>query len=213
MSQLSVRGLRSAHVGPLDLDIASGECVALMGPSGSGKTLLMRLIADLDPGNGAVLLNGRARETWSAPQWRSQVVYQSAEPAWWAPTVAAHFPPQTLDAMRLLQPLLQHGRGTLQRLRLLLSGQTGRMSQRKSPLPGAHARCVMKKVDWCGGTPARTQFAAHRLHCHHLAQLQRCQAFSDLLLRYNIGKASAAILRQSSHKHLSLSSCNPTMLH
>lgn len=106
MSQLSVRGLRSAHVGPLDLDIASGECVALMGPSGSGKTLLMRLIADLDPGNGAVLLNGRARETWSAPQWRSQVVYQSAEPAWWAPTVAAHFPPQTQDAMRLLQPLL-----------------------------------------------------------------------------------------------------------
>ena len=106
MPRLSVRGLRSAHGGPFDLDIGDGECVSLMGPSGSGKTLFMRLIADLDPGVGEVRLNGRERDTWTAPQWRSQVVYQTAEPAWWAPSVAAHFPKQKLDAMRLLQPML-----------------------------------------------------------------------------------------------------------
>jgi ABC-type multidrug transport system ATPase subunit len=26
-----------------------------------------------------------------APEWRSQVVYQAAEPAWWEPTAGAHF--------------------------------------------------------------------------------------------------------------------------
>lgn len=82
MPQLSIRGLRSAHGGPFDLDIGRGECVSLMGPSGSGKTLFMRLIADLDPGSGDVWLGGRERGTWSAPQWRRQVIYQTAEPAW-----------------------------------------------------------------------------------------------------------------------------------
>ncbi|MDB5829298.1 MAG: hypothetical protein JWQ73_3518 [Variovorax sp.] len=104
--QLSIRALRSAHGGPFDLDIGRGECVSLMGPSGAGKTLFMRLVADLDPGVGEVRLNGRARETWSAPQWRSQVVYQTAEPAWWASGVAAHFQPHALDAVRRLLPLL-----------------------------------------------------------------------------------------------------------
>ena len=106
MPQLSIRGLRSAHGGPFDLDIGRGECVSLMGPSGSGKTLFMRLIADLDPGSGDVWLGGRERGTWSAPQWRRQVIYQTAEPAWWSGSVAAHFPPHTLDEIRGLLPLL-----------------------------------------------------------------------------------------------------------
>lgn len=40
----------------------------------------------------------------AAPQWRSQVMYQTAEPAWWESSVAAHFREHTLDAVQLLQP-------------------------------------------------------------------------------------------------------------
>lgn len=43
----------------IDLDIASGELVALLGPSGCGKTTLLRVIAGLEePDQGAIRLNG-----------------------------------------------------------------------------------------------------------------------------------------------------------
>jgi sulfate/thiosulfate transport system ATP-binding protein len=43
----------------IDLDIASGELVALLGPSGSGKTTLLRIIAGLEwPEEGEVLFDG-----------------------------------------------------------------------------------------------------------------------------------------------------------
>ena len=88
---LSIRGLRSSFCGPIDLDLARGECVPILGRSGSGKSAFLRLIADLDPASGEVRLDGRSRDDWPAPEWRRRVVYQAAEPAWWAPDVAAHF--------------------------------------------------------------------------------------------------------------------------
>jgi NitT/TauT family transport system ATP-binding protein len=43
----------------VDLDIGSGELVALLGPSGCGKTTLLRVIADLEQiSEGTVLVNG-----------------------------------------------------------------------------------------------------------------------------------------------------------
>ncbi|MDP7135288.1 MAG: ATP-binding cassette domain-containing protein, partial [Planctomycetota bacterium] len=44
-----------------DLDLEAGACVALSGPSGAGKSLLLRAIADLDPSDGRVSLEGDER--------------------------------------------------------------------------------------------------------------------------------------------------------
>ena len=44
----------------LDLEVGSGELVALLGPSGCGKTTLLRVIAGLEvPDEGAVLFHGQ----------------------------------------------------------------------------------------------------------------------------------------------------------
>jgi putative ABC transport system ATP-binding protein len=64
---LAVRGLTKTFAGPrprsvfagLDLDVASGEYVAIMGESGSGKSTLLNLIAGLDfPDSGSIALDG-----------------------------------------------------------------------------------------------------------------------------------------------------------
>ena len=62
---LSIRGLTKHYAGiaalsAVDLDIASGELIALLGPSGSGKTTLLRVIAGLlHPDDGHVLFGER----------------------------------------------------------------------------------------------------------------------------------------------------------
>ncbi len=90
--RLRLQGLRSPLAGPFDLAVAAGECVAVTGPSGSGKSLFLRMIADLDPNEGEVWLDGEARAALAAPAWRRRVSYAAAEPGWWAEQVAAHFP-------------------------------------------------------------------------------------------------------------------------
>ena len=89
---LTVRKLAVNGIAPFDLDIESGECVALTGPSGSGKTLVLRALADLDPNVGEVALDGEPRTAIAAPDWRRRVAYLAAEPGWWADRVAPHFP-------------------------------------------------------------------------------------------------------------------------
>ncbi|MGY4625442.1 ABC transporter ATP-binding protein [Bradyrhizobium sp. USDA 4486] len=87
---LTVRGLKRLHLS-VSFDLQDGECVALQGPSGVGKTLLLRSIADLDPNEGSVKLDGTLREAMPAPAWRRQVTYLAAEPGWWSDTVQEHF--------------------------------------------------------------------------------------------------------------------------
>ena len=83
--------LRTGHVGPVSVSVACGECVAILGASGSGKSLLFRAIADLDPNQGEVYLNGQSREEMPAYEWRRQVSFVPAETGWWADRVGEHF--------------------------------------------------------------------------------------------------------------------------
>ncbi|MFL6838389.1 MAG: ATP-binding cassette domain-containing protein [Bradyrhizobium sp.] len=87
---LTVSGLKRLHIS-VSFDLQDGECVALQGPSGVGKTLLLRSIADLDPNEGTVKLDGTLREAMPAPAWRKRVMYLAAEPGWWSDTVQEHF--------------------------------------------------------------------------------------------------------------------------
>lgn len=83
--------LSTSHVGPVTLSVARGECVAILGASGSGKSLLFRAIADLDPNQGDVSLNGQSREDMQAYEWRRKVSFVPAETGWWADRVRDHF--------------------------------------------------------------------------------------------------------------------------
>jgi putative ABC transport system ATP-binding protein len=87
---LTVSGLKRLHIS-VSFDLQDGECVALQGPSGVGKTLLLRSIADLDPNEGTVKLDGTLREAMPAPDWRKRVTYLAAEPGWWSDIVQEHF--------------------------------------------------------------------------------------------------------------------------
>ena len=88
---LLVKELRSKFAGPFELNLGTGACAAVTGPSGSGKSLFLRMIADLDPNEGQVWLNGRERTSMPAPEWRKQATYVSAESGWWADMVIEHF--------------------------------------------------------------------------------------------------------------------------
>ena len=88
---LLVKDLRSAFAGPFELNLGTGACGAITGPSGSGKSLFLRMIADLDLNEGKVWLNERERGSMTAPQWRRQATYVSAESGWWADRVIEHF--------------------------------------------------------------------------------------------------------------------------
>jgi phosphate-transporting ATPase len=125
---LTVARIHRAALKPVSFSLADGECLAVRGPSGAGKSTLLRAIADLDPNEGEVRLDGTLRETFPAPEWRRRVVYLAAEPGWWADTPAGHFPsreegddlartlglaPELLD-----RPLVQLSTGERQRLAL-----------------------------------------------------------------------------------------------
>ncbi|MBO2463201.1 ABC transporter ATP-binding protein [Actinomadura violacea] len=53
-------GAGTPALGPLSLDVAEGEALAVVGPSGSGKSTLLNLVAGLDrPSAGTVTVDGR----------------------------------------------------------------------------------------------------------------------------------------------------------
>jgi len=73
------RGAETVHVlHQLDLDIPSGDFLALMGPSGSGKSTLLNLIGGLDrPSSGTIEIAGERTDSLSDGQlgkWRANHV-------------------------------------------------------------------------------------------------------------------------------------------
>ena len=131
VTALVLKQLRSKFAGPFDLDLGMGTCAAVTGPSGSGKSLLLRMIADLDPNEGEVWLNGQERASIPAPEWRKRTTYVSAESGWWADTVIEHFATDRrtqvaafatrlgVRADRLSAPVAQLSTGEKQRLALV----------------------------------------------------------------------------------------------
>lgn len=88
---LVVENLKRPGLHPVSFTLSPGECVVVRGPSGAGKSLMLRALADLDPSEGRVTLDGNGRETMPAPHWRALVGYVPAEPGWWADTTRDHF--------------------------------------------------------------------------------------------------------------------------
>ncbi len=125
---LRVEQLKIGSMPPLTFSVPAGECLAVEGPSGIGKSRLLRAIADLDPADGYVYLNGKERLEMPADQWRAKVRYVSAEPGWWADTAREHLPetPRVaalsaalgLEPRHLDQPISELSTG--ERLRLAL---------------------------------------------------------------------------------------------
>jgi ABC-type iron transport system FetAB ATPase subunit len=127
-SGLVLKELRSELAGPFRLELAAGACTAVTGPSESGKSLFLRMIADLDPSQDEVWLNGRERASMAAPEWRRQATYVSAESGWWADRTGGHFASDRLSQVTELcarlglrpgildAPVIQLSTGEKQRL-------------------------------------------------------------------------------------------------
>lgn len=89
--RIQAQALASGPLAAIDLSVGAGRCLGISGPSGSGKSLLLRALADLDPHQGEVTLDGVSQAAIDPPEWRRQVTWLAAESAWWADTVGEHF--------------------------------------------------------------------------------------------------------------------------
>ncbi len=127
----------------LDLEIASGEFLALMGPSGSGKTTLLNLLGGLDsPSAGEIVIEGKRMEQMGVSQlsaWRSRNVGFIFQFYNLMPTLTAQ---RNVALPLLLTPLGRSERKRRAEVSLSLVGLAERMQHRPGELSGGQQQRV-----------------------------------------------------------------------
>lgn len=107
---LQINRLRRLMVGPVDLAVDEGDCLCISGASGGGKSLLLRAIADLDPHEGRMSLQGVPAVGIVPADWRRRVGLLPPESYWWMPRVEQHFHsgmPVALEKLGLTEKILK----------------------------------------------------------------------------------------------------------
>ena len=87
VKQLFAQGMKLA----IDLQLQVHDICMISGVSGSGKSQFLKALADLIEHSGEVSLRDESQSSMPAPQWRQQVMFFSAETAWWSDLVKEHF--------------------------------------------------------------------------------------------------------------------------
>jgi iron complex transport system ATP-binding protein len=85
VNDVLLRGVGIAYesevvVSGLDLDIGSGEWLALIGPNGAGKTTILRAIARLVPYQGEIRIGGQAVSAMNGPELARRVAMVMQQP-------------------------------------------------------------------------------------------------------------------------------------
>lgn len=75
----------------VDLSLNRQQIWMVSGVSGTGKSQFLKALADLIEHSGEVKLYGQEQSQVCPEKWRSQVMYFSAETAWWRDHVGEHF--------------------------------------------------------------------------------------------------------------------------